>query len=280
MSDAGRAYTYESVTVDEYGKTLTQVRFTTPTYQELQLDGPNGLVSIPVISVSGGQFVLGAPDTELGRDPSQPAQTIATVEPFWMSLYPITQQQWRAVAMLSAVNRSLESDPADFSGDSLPVEQVSWHEAVEFCDRLNRWLESYPTAFDLRRFRLPTETEWEYACRAKTTTPFHTGQTLTTELANYNGTQPYRREPVGSFRGATTQVGSFKANDFGLYDMHGNVLEWCTPREGVQTKNAWRAVRGGSWQSPPQDGRSAYRAGFKADTRSNQIGFRIVAEAL
>ncbi|TVQ09331.1 MAG: formylglycine-generating enzyme family protein [Leptolyngbya sp. DLM2.Bin27] len=183
------------------------------------------------------------------------------------------------MALMPAVNRELETDPAHFTGEDLPVEQVTWPEAMEFCDRLNNWLSTQPLSTNLRHLRLPTEAEWEYACRAKTTTPFHTGQTLTTDLANYNGTQPYRQEPVGKFRGMTLPVGIFgKANDFGLYDMHGNVLEWCLPGHGEPPQDDWRVVRGGSWQSPPQDCRSAYRAGFKADTRSNQIGFRIVAE--
>ncbi|MEO1067951.1 MAG: formylglycine-generating enzyme family protein, partial [Cyanobacteria bacterium J06638_6] len=130
----------------------------------------------------------------------------------------------------------------------------------------------------LSNLRLPTEAEWEYACRAKTTTPFHTGPTLTTGLANYNGSQPYRQEPVGQFRGTTTVVGSFgNANDFGLYDMHGNVLEWCSPMGDTSHSATWQAVRGGSWQSPAEHCRSAYRRGLQADTRSNQVGFRVVA---
>ncbi|WOD39079.1 SUMF1/EgtB/PvdO family nonheme iron enzyme [Nodosilinea sp. E11] len=278
-------YTYESISIDEFGLEVSHVKFSTPAYQELQLPGPSGPVPLPLVSIVGGQFVLGAPVTELGHDPVHPAQTIAAVESFWMSVYPITQAQWRAVAGLPAIALDLDPNPAHFTGDDLPVEQVTWPEAVEFCERLRRlansqlapWPASQPERAHLRRFRLPTETEWEYACRAKTTTPFHTGQTLTTDLANYNGTEPYRQEPVGQFRGGTTAVGSFgKANDFGLYDMHGNVLEWCAATEPDQTP--WRAVRGGAWQSPPEHCRSAYRAGFKADTRSNQIGFRIVAD--
>ncbi len=282
-----RQYIYESVSVDEFGVGVAQVKFSTPAYQELWLDGPGGSVALPLVSIAGGQFVQGAPETEPGHDPSQPSQAIVSVDPFWMGTQPITQGQWRAVAQMPKVNRDLEANPSHFTGDALPVEQVSWLEAVEFCDRLSHFAENrgqdlpntQPSQTALRRFRLPTETEWEYACRAKTTTPFHTGQTLTTDLANYNGTQPYLREPVGKFRGMTMPVGIFgKANDFGLYDMHGNVLEWCSPRDGGSPKDDWRVVRGGSWQSPPQDCRSAYRAGFEVDTQSNQIGFRIVAE--
>ncbi|OKH44693.1 hypothetical protein NIES30_21805 [Phormidium tenue NIES-30] len=257
----------------------SQIKFSTPSHKALRLETPIGPVTLRLVSIVGGQFVLGAPATELGHDPSQPPQTIATVDSFWMSVHPITQGQWRAVALLPAVNRELDPNPAYFTGNDRPVEQVSWQEAVEFCDRLNELLKTQPAQPSLQRYRLPTETEWEYACRAKTTTPFHTGQTLTTDLANYNGTKPYRQEPVGQFRGTTTAVGAFgKANDFGLYDMHGNVLEWCSPNRDESANDAWRVVRGGSWQSPPQQCRSAYRAGLEADTRSNEVGFRIVGE--
>ncbi|MBD1874527.1 SUMF1/EgtB/PvdO family nonheme iron enzyme [Nodosilinea sp. FACHB-131] len=277
--DSGELYSYESVSVDEYGMGRSQIKFSTPSHKALRLETPIGPVTLRLVSIVGGQFVLGAPATELGHDPSQPPQTIATVDSFWMSVHPITQGQWRAVALLPTVNRNLDPNPAYFTGNDRPVEQVSWPEAVEFCDRLNELIKTQPDQPGLRRYRLPTETEWEYACRAKTTTPFHTGQTLTTDLANYNGTKPYRQEPVGQFRGTTTAVGAFgKANDFGLYDMHGNVLEWCSPNRDTAPNDAWRVVRGGSWQSPPQQCRSAYRSGLKADTRSNEVGFRIVSE--
>ena len=284
-------YTYESISVNEFGLGVSQVKFSTPAYQKLWLDGPQGPVALELVEVVGGQFVLGAPQSEPGHDPTQPAQTIATVESFWMSIYPITQGQWRAVALLPSEEQPLEAEPAYFTGnDRLPVEQVSWPEAVEFCRRLDRFMAARAARFgesqgagaaSLSRFRLPTEAEWEYACRAKTTTPFHTGQTLTTELANYDGTSPYRQEPVGQRRGSTTAVGSFgKANDFGLYDMHGNVLEWCTPRADAPASDTWRVVRGGSWQSPPHHCRSAHRAGLQADTRSSEVGFRLVGEAV
>ncbi|MBE9140144.1 SUMF1/EgtB/PvdO family nonheme iron enzyme [Nodosilinea sp. LEGE 07088] len=276
-------YTYESVNVNEFGVKVAQVKFATSAYQELMLDGPHGPVILPLVAIAGGQFVFGAPPTEPGYDPSHPVQTIATVESFWMSIYPITQAQWQAVAMLPTANLDLSPTPAQVKGDDHPVEQVSWPEAMEWCDRLSRLIEhragqGIATQPPLSNLRLPTEAEWEYACRAKTTTPFHTGLTLTTGLANYNGSQPYRQEPVGLFRGTTTAVGSFgNANDFGLYDMHGNVLEWCSPIGDARRSATWQVVRGGSWQSPAEQCRSAYRQGLRADTRSNQVGFRIVA---
>ncbi|WP_017297101.1 SUMF1/EgtB/PvdO family nonheme iron enzyme [Nodosilinea nodulosa] len=285
LAESSELYSYESVTVDEFGMERSQIKFSTPSHQALRLETPIGPLTLRLVSIVGSQFVMGAPETEPGYDPAQPAQAIASVESFWMSIHPITQGQWRAVALLPAVNLDLDPNPAYFAGSDRPVEQVTWHEAVEFCDRLSRFAENrlnqliktYPALSGLQHYRLPTEAEWEYACRAKTTTPFNTGQTLTTSLANYNGTQPYRQEPPGQFRATTTAVGAFgKANDFGLYDMHGNVLEWCSARPDAPDGDSWRVVRGGSWQSPPQQCRSAFRSGLKADTRSNTVGFRIV----
>ncbi|MGB5971824.1 MAG: formylglycine-generating enzyme family protein, partial [Nodosilinea sp.] len=277
-AESSELYSYESVSVDEFGISRSQVKFSTPSHTALRVETPRGPVTLRLVSIVGGQFMLGAPDTEPGRDPAQPAQTIAAVESFWMSTHPITQAQWRAVAQLPTVNQALDPNPAYFTGSDRPVEQVSWREATEFCDRLNQLAKTLPAHPGLQHYRLPTEAEWEYACRAKTTTPFNTGQTLTTDLANYNGTQPYRQEPAGKFRATTTAVGAFgKANDFGLYDMHGNVLEWCASSR-ASASDTWRVVRGGSWQSPPEQCRSAYRAGMQADTHSNDVGFRIVGE--
>jgi formylglycine-generating enzyme required for sulfatase activity len=175
---------------------------------------------------------------------------------------------------------------SSFSGAKRPVEQVSWNNAVEFCQKL-----SQKTG---REYRLPSEAEWEYACRGGTTTPFHFGETITTELANYDGTVNYASEPKGQYRQETTEVGSFPPNSFGLYDMHGNVWEWCqddwhdnyanAPKDGSawtsQSGNA-NVLRGGSWLNFPQICRSAsrYRYNFNwevLDRIRNGIGFRVV----
>jgi formylglycine-generating enzyme required for sulfatase activity len=202
-----------------------------------------------------------------------------------MERYPVTQIQWRLVAGLPQVNRSLKPNPSQFKGDHHPVEQVSWHEAVEFCDRLSRHTG--------RTYRLPSEAEWEYACRAGSRTPFHFGETITTELANYNGKQVYNGGPKGQSRSKTTPVEQFEvANAFGLCDMHGNVWEWCQDHwhrnyEGAPTDgSAWlteddrsRIRRGGAWTYNPRSCRSAFHFSSSPDLVLIDIGFRVVCVA-
>nr|WP_284707159.1 formylglycine-generating enzyme family protein [Lyngbya confervoides] len=216
-------------------------------------------------------------------------------QPFFMGKSPITQAQWCRVAQMSKVEREIEPDPSNFKGDNRPVEQVSWTDSVEFCRRLSKETN--------RPYRLPTEAEWEYACRAGTTTPFHFGESITPDLANYRGTDleyegshinysgAYGAGPHGEFRAETTEVGSFKvANAFGLYDMHGNVWEWCqdpwhesydqAPIDG----RAWldksnhhdRCLRGGSWYYYPGGCRSAFRVKNEPDFRNSFTGLRVV----
>lgn len=200
-----------------------------------------------------------------------------------MGKYPVTQAQWRQVASLPKIDRNIDPNPSYFQGDDRPVEQVSWYDAKEFCLRL-----SQKTG---RNYRLPSETEWEYAARANTTTPFHFGQTITTDLANYDGNYTYRKEPTGYYRGQTTPVGYFNiANLFGLYDLHGNVWEWCldywhynyqgAPTDGspwlASYTDTTRVIRGGSWGIFPSDCRCAYRNHFAIDFPVNHIGFRVV----
>jgi formylglycine-generating enzyme required for sulfatase activity len=186
--------------------------------------------------------------------------------PFSMSKYLITQSQWATVARLPKVSRDLDLAPSHFSGANHPVESISWLEAVEFCDRL-----SQRTG---RRYQLPTEAQWEYACRAGTQTAFHTGETITSSLANYVGTYTYQAEAAGQYRQSTVPVGSFSPNAFGLYDMHGNVWEWCSDRYAANAQI--RSIRGGSWLDRPENMRSASRSGYAATSLNRIIGFRVV----
>lgn len=240
-------------------------------------------VLIDMVAIPGGRFVMGSPKDEPKRSNRENPQHDVTVPAFFMGRYPITQAQWRAVAAMPAIEQDLKPDPSRFKGDPRrPVERINWYEAVEFCNRL--------AAHTGRPYRLPSEAEWEYACRAGTTTPFHFGRTMMATLANYQGTVLYSNEPVGENRKKTTPVGYFGvANAFGLSDMHGNVREWCldlwhSNYNGAPTDgSAWiearliseRVVRGGSWSAEPRFCRSASREGHGVVIRSN-IGLRVV----
>ena len=249
-------------------------------------------IELEMVLIPSGSFMMGSPEGELERRESESPQHSVDINPFCMGKYPVTQAQWRAVASMPQVNRKLDPEPSHFKGDSRPVEQVSWYDAVEFCDRL--------TSHTKRQYRLPSEAEWEYACRAGTTTPFHFGETITTDLANYRGTDyeeykwsgSYGPGPKGIYREETTVVGSFDvANVFGLYDMHGLVWEWCADHwhknyEGAtidgsawidtNNDNRYRLLRGGSWDDDPAFCRSASRGNDKPDYRGNYVGFRVV----
>ena len=251
----------------------------------------NGII-LEMVQISGGIFVMGSPESEEERRESEGPQHLVSIKPFFMGKYPVTQAQWFAVAASSKVERDLDPNPARFKGVHRPVEQVSWYDAVEFCQRLSR-----KTG---RSYRLPSEAEWEYACRAGTTTPFHFGETITTNLANYRGTDweyegktypgSYGYGPRGEYRKETTPVGSFPPNAFGLYDMHGNVWEWCAdpwhdnynsaPSDGSVWESGgndeYRVLRGGSWYHPPGLCRSACRFYVIPVNAHDDFGFRVV----
>lgn len=242
-------------------------------------------VFLEMVNIPAGRFWMGSPDNEEGRlDDEGPVHSV-TVPAFAMGKYPVTQAQWSEVAALPQMQMELPPFPSCFRGTNRPVEQVSWHMAVEFCERLSRYAG--------RSYRLPSEAEWEYACRARTTTPFYFGDTLTPDQANYDGNYTYGAGPKGEYRKQTTDVGSFPANAFGLYDLHGNVREWCqdvwhgsydgAPKDGsawMQGGNqAIRIVRGGSWDLNPGYCRSAYRYFYNPEDRDDSIGFRVVCSA-
>ncbi len=241
-------------------------------------------IPLHMVLIPGGTFTMGSPEDELERNDNESPQHDVTVAQFFLGRYPITQAQWRAVAGLPQAKQTLDPEPSHFKGkDSHPVEQVSWYDAVEFCARLAKHTN--------RPYRLPREAEWEYACRAGTTTPFYFGKTLTDELANYRALETYANGPTGEYRQQTTAVDYFGiANAFGLSDMHGNVLEWCedhwhenyegAPMDGsawlTDDITAWRVYRGGSWSLNPKTCRSASRySDFFPDFRDSYIGFRV-----
>jgi formylglycine-generating enzyme required for sulfatase activity len=185
-------------------------------------------VSLPLIAIPAGEFVMGSPVDEPRHQDSEGPQHRVRLEGFLMGQTPITQAQWRLVArpvppLGQGWQRELPLNPSRFAhqpdSDNRPVEQVGWQDAVEFCRRI-----SVLTGDD---YMLPSEAQWEYACRAGTTTPFAFGETITQELVNYDTNYTYANGPNGEYRQQTTPVGSFPANAWGLQDMHGNVWEWC-----------------------------------------------------
>ncbi|WP_427157819.1 SUMF1/EgtB/PvdO family nonheme iron enzyme [Aliinostoc sp. HNIBRCY26] len=245
---------------------IQRIRKQNKFYRETLVNG----VVLDMVAIPGGKFLMGSPEDEPERSKSESPQHNVTVKPFFMGKFPVTQAQWKAVAGFAKVNIDLNPDPSRFQGANRPVEKVSWNDAVEFCARL-----SQKTG---KIYRLPSEAEWEYACRAGTTTPFYFGELMTEGLANYN--RNYQQ---------TTDVGKFPANPFGLFDMCGNVWEWCqdewhddylnAPNDG----SAWlrngrnnKLIRGGSWGSNPRTCRSANRGSYTAVNRSNHFGFRVV----
>jgi formylglycine-generating enzyme required for sulfatase activity len=245
-----------------------------------------------MVLIMGGEFLMGSPDTEIDRRENESPQHQVTVPSFFMSEFTTAQAHWATVAQMPKVKIDLETSPAKFKGTDRPVEQVNWFEATEFCQRLSQHTG--------RIYRLPSEAEWEYACRAGSTTPFHFGDTINTDLANYRGTDrkeykwsgSYGQGVKGIYRQETTPVDSFTPNAFGLYDMHGNVWEWCqddysdnyknTPVDGIawilNESSGYKILRGGSWDNIPRLCRSAIRLNFNPGDRSNNVGFRVVCE--
>ncbi|WP_375511801.1 formylglycine-generating enzyme family protein [uncultured Nostoc sp.] len=286
-------FKFKTITVNARGKIIKTEENQAIYYVEFlgKTPGEPTELGIEMVAIPGGTFKMGSPKNEPQRYDSESPQHTVTVQPFFMGKYPVTQAQWKAVAALPQVNRELTPEPSNFRGNKRPVEQVSWYDAVEFCDRLSK--------FTGRPYTLPTEAEWEYACRAGTTTPFHFGKTITSELANYNANYTYGAGVKGTYREETTPVGSFGvANAFGLYDMHGNVDEWClddwhdnyegAPTDGsawlddnnnLYQKTRYAVLRGGSWFDNPENCRSASRYanfGAERDDHNINIGFRVV----
>jgi len=273
-----KTVSFETVTVNSTG----QINNRWQAQAQILSENINGTI-LDLVVIPAGTFLMGSPSSELQRDDDEGPQRTVNIASFLIGQYAVTQAQWRAVAGLSKRQIDLKSDPSSFKGDNLPVDSVTWFEAVEFCDRLSQ--------FTGRSYRLPSEAEWEYACRAATTTPFYFGETITTDLVNYDGNYTYGSGPKGIYRQKTTVVGSFPPNAFGLYDMHGNLWEWCAdpwhenynsaPTDGSVWESGGntqsRVLRGGSWIDVPRNCRGALRSWYVPGSRKRDFGFRVVS---
>ena len=294
---------YKTVTIDNLGE-LTNIEAHQTTYYEelLGYDIP----SIIMIRIPKGGFMMGSLKSEESSEERERTQHTVKVSQFFMGRYPVTQDQWRVVATnLPPILQKLNPNPSRFKGKNYPVERVTWYDAIEFCARLS--------IYTKKNYRLPSEAEWEYACRAGTTTPFNFGETISTQLANYNGNYAYAKGKKGDYRQRTTPVDFFKiANAFGLSDMHGNVWEWCADpwhqnyQGAPKDRGVWdeknnnnkydrnspehlaelftdkrpRIIRGGSWGDNPKYCRSAYRSRGMPGDRLYSRGFRIACNDL
>ena len=237
-----RTIAFDVATVDSKGVRNPLEKYKAAVFTE-RLGSAGGL---DMVSIPGGSFTMGSPVDEPERQGNEGPQHHVTLAPFFISASPVTQAQWSAAVLAhpDQIRRNLDPNSSFFKGIDLPVESITWNQAEEFCLRL--------TAITGRSYRLPSEAEWEYACRAGTMGPFHFGPTIIAELANYCGTGgavcgesdgksvasdvyndakyrsgAYGEGPTGVFRGKTTPPGTFPPNRFGLYDMHGNVWEYC-----------------------------------------------------
>jgi formylglycine-generating enzyme required for sulfatase activity len=250
---------------------ITAASLGVPVEKVLDLGGG---VKLELVLIPAGEFMMGSPanEAERGKDEG-PQHKVRLTKPFYMGKHEVTQEQWERV---------MGNNPSHFKGAKHPVEKVSWNDTQEFIKKLNA------RVGEKGAFGLPTESEWEYACRAGTGTPFHTGNTISTDQANYDGNYTYGAGRKGAYREKTMPVGSLASNAFGLYDMHGNVYEWCqdwfadkypggerTDPPGPAT-GQYRVLRGGSWNLDPWNCRSAYRGGVPPAGRSNIGGFRLL----
>ena len=267
-----------------------------PAAQVNRMNVYTGMVWLP-----GGSFFMGSPENESGRYNNETPHAVS-VNSFYIGISEITQKEWQEV---------MGSSPSNFKGENLPVEMVSWYDAVEYCNARSikeglkpaytinksakdpnnksgqdniKWIVSWDK--NANGYRLPTEAEWEYACRAGTSTAFYTGDSISTDKANYDGNYPYNKGGGGVYRESTTAVATFQANPWGLYDMHGNVWEWCWDWYGIlgsedrsdpagPGSGVGRVLRGGSFQELARDIRSASRTDAWPTRKGAYLGFRV-----
>jgi len=230
------------------------------------------ILSAKFVYIKPGSFMMGSPSSESKREDDETRHRVTLTKGFYMQTTEVTQGQWKKI---------MGSNPSDFKscGDNCPVEDVSWYDSKDFIQKLNQRSRG-------NKYRLPTEAEWEYSARAGTTTPFNTGKCLSTSQANYDGNYPYTGCSKGEYRKTTVSVASFSPNAWGLYDMHGNVWEWCQdwygeyPTSSVTDptgpiSGSFRVLRGGSWHDYARGCRSANRYGSYPDFADYRIGFRL-----
>jgi formylglycine-generating enzyme required for sulfatase activity len=242
-----------------------------------------GNIKLEMVKIPAGTFLMGTEEAEVIRlckeyetdwFKREMPQHRVNLQEFYLGKYPVTQEQYQAIIGNSTSN--FKDNPKN------PVENVSWNDAQEFCQKLKDKTQ--------KNYRLPSESEWEHACRAGTTTSFYFGETISTDQANYDGNYTFGKGKKGVYREKTTPVGSFPANKFGLYDLHGNVWEWCqdvwhenyenAPMDGSSwnendSQSTLRILRGGSWCYYPKNCRSAVRFRNSADFRNYYLGFRL-----
>lgn len=234
-------------------------------------------IEMPFRRIPAGEFMMGSPASESDRSDEERLHPVRITRPFYLGTFEVTQSQFQRV---------MQKNPSSFKGDTLPVESVTWQDANEFCWRLSE-LPAERTAG--RKYRLPTEAEWEYACRAGSTTVFPQGHSLSSLKENFDGRQPYGGAPEGPDLAGTVRVGNYPPNAFGLHDMPGNVSEWCADffdREYDQpdsrvdpagpSTGARRVTRGGNWLNGAQRCRSAARSSELPRSADSVIGFRVV----
>jgi sulfatase modifying factor 1 len=227
-------------------------------------------IGMKFVWIRPGSFIMGSPKEEKQRQENETQHKVTLTKGFYMGVYTVTQEQYETV---------MGENPSYYKHEkNLPVERVSWDDCQEFIKKLRDK--------DKKTYRLPTEAEWEYSCRAGTKTPFHFGEMISTDQANYNGDFTYGDGKKGVYRKKTTPVGGFPANAWGLHDMHGNVWQWCEdwyadyPQKDVvdpqgPDKGDHRVLRGGSWYHIPEHCRSASRNRIVPGLRNNYFGLRV-----
>ncbi|MCT7977243.1 bifunctional serine/threonine-protein kinase/formylglycine-generating enzyme family protein [Laspinema olomoucense] len=301
------SFSFETVRVNRQGKIIEKIPGQARFYPQDLGQG----VRLDMVQIPGGTFWMGTEEEEIERlckkyevewFRRESPQHCVQVSPFFLGKTPVSQDQWRTVVtQVGTIVRDLDPDPSNFKGGNRPVERVSWYDAVEWCARLSK--------LTGKEYRLPSEAEWEYACRCGTMTPFAFGEAITTDLANYDGNYTVAEEAKGEYRKETTPVASFPPNGFGLYDLHGNVWELCfdpfhdnyqgAPRDGsvwdetikenenhyqnpsanlkvlLEKSNKTYVLRGGSWGDDPIGCRSANRSVGTRDFFDDFLGFRV-----